>query len=630
MKSIGTVYWLTILGSSGLFLWNPEPSALYGLGMSIVHWPARLLRWLRVGEYLDSLAISACDWKLGTIGEHPIAQVVILILLSLLILVAVVILSEIVWDKFLLASFIIGRTASICLCLLWFSWTSAYFSGMHLSRASANLRELKSVDMHATITSDLLLGMEPINEDAPGRVIKRMTMISKEDALIESSWAKDPHLARLQENILGYLEGLRGFIEGNEPRNDKRQLEFMVYVNDVAIRFQLARLLRIAEEGREVSPNLNPRTLRFDGPLGPIALKTNFMPPDQLWLSLLPGAQERVQTSVFRIKEGAKGLPSDAFIYFEEVDELAEAYDMRDQLIRMWYTTLSHFFFVRSILAEMIPEFEFPDEDIYGELTIFLHNSCESYLRIVPSAAKSISAGSYFSVENEIHFWLNEKSISRINARHLLEMTAAGLSQIENMAKQEEESWLMSMALKVPPDRISIVLPHELTHWAMQALLRDIPRIQPQLPIAFDEGMAVLLDSESKRFKDSMMLNLGVQFYEPEETSGRCPTYQSEIDWGCEWIRQKTHPTRSPADLVNLDPKAFLDADDFLKNYTDAWALAYLFGSGILQKALQNGKSIKETVRMDSLLSTPWAQIQSHIKNKRAPEHIWQRFEGCF
>ena len=639
-----------------VFLARPEPASYVGLVLSIPHWPARVLHWLGVGSLVHGFIVPPADWLLNLTGRHPLLHAVILCVLLLTAAVGVTISTEALRTS--PSKRVILFLALPPLMILWFAFVSAWLAGMHLSRLSSFLEKRESGRAETFAVADLFIGAEPIDDNAARRTLRRLARISGDESLTGFDEANSGAVAKRQATLEESFHQLRRNIQQHTPRRQRAQALVFATSLELALQLQAAVLVPIANHGRGGNLDQTWREHRFQGPLGPITVRTNLLPPDPRLVPLLPGGlSEGMHQSATHIKQGAKGFAdSGATLHFEHVDEIAQEFRLDDVVVRMWYTTLANYYITRGILESVIGSdrrVELADSDIYGELTVNLHNSCESYIRAVGEHAGDL-AGLYRPDLNEVHVWLDERQYERLQARGLLDMAAATWASVDSLGKDSllESEIVGAVAFATPTDRIAAVLTHELTHWSVRASLSNMPWLGLDESPAFGEGIALMLDNLPGEFTEedlarvlsSVQPRLGAmirrgrssdlpttQLYEPGK-AGSCPAYVYQpINAACDWLTQTTHPTHSPRQLIALQPKRFFDSRNIKANYADAWALVRLFGSNILRQAASRHVSIQNVTVADPALSTPWWVIQNDIRtmSQGLPEDVSKVFGKC-
>jgi len=302
-----------------------------------------------------------------------------------------------------------------------------------------------------------------------------------------------------------------------------------------------------------------------------------------------------------------------------------------------------------SDITEGNPEFRFPTEDKYGELQITLHNSCASFAHTARATGDLATAG--WHSRNEIYVWMDEREYYREEGHFYLEALAKLYSDPKWVSMTDAENSAIPAALAVtrPPDRVQIVLFHELSHWTTRVLLQEVPGSTLQGP-ALTEGFALWLDDVGKEmFPESGMP--GFESLDPREripllaylkaaenatpvnlpaSQGSCRPYIPSHDWACEWMKQKRHPVPTPIDLIALDDQEFYSSPQLLELYADSWALCALFGPTLLQNSLEKHTSMRETIARDAFFSRPWIRLQDELQhNLPRISRLRRIFRGC-
>jgi hypothetical protein len=326
----------------------------------------------------------------------------------------------------------------------------------------------------------------------------------------------------------------------------------------------------------------------------------------------------------------------------------------------MWYSTLAGYFTTRTLLQITAgsPSGGLAQKDVYGELTIHLHNSCRSFTQALAGRTGDIaSAGLYLPQSNEIHVWMDERAAAQYDAQFILGTHARLLQELDAAGGDSlfGERLAGRVAAGVPPDRISEVLFHELVHWVVHASFSDMPWLRLEDAPALGEGFALFAELiPMELFRRDSAANLagvlsrlpargraafegrleGLRAPESERyragTALGCPRYEfGSPDWACVWLRRTAHGASSPRELIALRGPRFFDAEHLEANYADAWALVRLFGQDILTKAVSRHVSLGEVVATDDVLATPWSVMQRDIRLGAIPQELVTLFRPC-
>lgn len=593
-------YWWVVLTCAVLFLWRPQPSSTIGLILSIPHWPIRVLRWTGVGSFLDAVAIPVSDSILHVIGDHPWIQCFILIGLAAIPWVLSI------SKRLGLASAILGA----CAALIFYPLVSAFWSGMFLQSALSSWQGGQLSSGHWSALVYVTFGLEPMTEEAPERAMQRIARISG-DSRLTSRASVQSNVDLVNQQL--YIEQTFAAVSRMALEKHRPEAVAIALSLETLIRMQMTLMVPLAAQGSGGDPAQPWRELRFEGPLGPILLRTNFLPGTVPWTAQLLGGEGR-ETAISRIKQ-AESLPADMQAQLAQIDTLAKDYSPNDELVQMWYTTLGHFFEVREFLrsfARSAHGLQLASKDSYGQLIINLHNSCESYRQATGGAADVAGSGIYLESHNEIHLWSDEKEDNRNMARIMLSQMAKVGKDMKDATNEE----LAKAGLSEPPSRLEVVMPHELTHWMVHAMLGDTGWGR-NLPPAFAEGLALNVDEVDRSELAKIAQQLNVQAEASAAHNRGCPSAQRLVNWSCAWSRSSgLGTTITPAQLLVLRREELNASDSavVLQNYADSWALVHLFGENIFSQLQGPFDTIPQAAGRVDVLTTPWAMFKTYVK----------------
>ena len=625
MSTLYSLFLLSVIAAVSMFAAQPKASATVGFISGVAHWPARVIRWVGVGEVLDAPSQRVADTIIAMASVHLWAPAIGLVLAVAFVAVVLAIAREAkaaLWIRWAL-----GFGAA-----LLFPFWSASVTGLHIARGAQVLDGRRvAASGTAAAVPDLMLGLEPWGEIAPARVSQRLARFSSTLPMWETG--QDPELSSLNRTIAKDFRRMWEVTDRREPN-----LTFALALTELSWRIWAGHLSEVAVQGRGGDPSQPWREVTVSGPAkSPVTIRTNWLPPDPLARPLI--FQPSGTSAAHRTFASAVQAVDD-----EATRRLLEEFDkpplnklpLDDRLVETWYAIAPSFAVDRVLIQEKLG-LTVPGDDAYGGLVVSIHNSDSSYRGAVGARVDRAGLGLYIRERNEMHVNADEHSFTRVDVTNALHGLAAEWQSVTGKAKSETkapEALDIPEGLKLTLDHVdaspglAIMLsrlrptqglddayPHEVGHWVFNLATATLPGDATALPQCLHEGAALVLEQASNV---ATRQTLGTVFKGRVDFNGLV-----NRNWRTIWSNQSDDIRRTPRELLLLGDEDFgrevTRAPEMA--YADCWFVTELFGSELFKEARKRNKSPREVLASGWApeLDDSWATIRVVLNRKSSP-----------
>jgi hypothetical protein len=596
------LYFAACLGAMGSFFLKFDSPWLVGLISGVPHWPLMLLRFIKVGTWLEQPFIWAADTLLRVVGAQRWILAVLFLIIGFVLGIVAIALEESERSPALVLA------ATSALALVTVVGAPALLSGLYISRAAELLQKERNADSERALLNDLALADAATGETGGRVVLSRMKRINGELQLLLPDEAADREIVARMRRIEAGLDNLQTSI----AKAPKEAQLIQVVLRSVALSIRVVAFTEAyrAEHGRGGRPDQPWRELNFKGPdKNRIVVRTRFLPPPRTNLPVLPGASESGRRGVReRFTKGVREIPDrdwrDLLSQFES--EPFVSLDPRDKLFESWYGTISNYYFNRRLLREGFG-LEPAGVDSYGELTIVIHNSAESYRAEAGSNVSRGASGIFDRQHNTIQVLEDEPRAQTAEARSLLLGLAVGL---ENLKIDKDDVPLQMMVEEAfqAPDA-GVPYEHELTHWMVHLALPGVPQDNSAASQCVHEGVALALDEARARLLGRYAASLGIH--------GDASLAQAQ------WLQERStgpHAAKGPVELLTLPEAGFkeLVKTNARQTYADCWVVAMTLGKRILEEARRDRVSIHKVVTEKMPHEMTWKDLEDTLNSPNA------------